>query len=44
MRDKLKIGLLGEEHVLRLSRESLASSGLVVAQVTAGRSTPARRA
>ncbi|WP_431906718.1 M6 family metalloprotease domain-containing protein [Micromonospora carbonacea] len=35
VRDKLKIGLLGEEHVLRLSREALASSGLVVAQVTA---------
>jgi M6 family metalloprotease-like protein len=35
VRDKLKIGLLGEEHVLRLSREALASSGLVVADVTA---------
>jgi M6 family metalloprotease-like protein len=35
VRDKVKIGLLGEEHVLRLSREALASSGLVVAQVTA---------
>jgi M6 family metalloprotease-like protein len=35
VRDKVKIGLLGEEHLLRLSREALASSGLVVAQVTA---------
>ncbi|MEU5940551.1 M6 family metalloprotease domain-containing protein [Micromonospora sp. NPDC047548] len=35
VRDKLKIGLLGEEHVLRLSRETLGSSGLVVADVTA---------
>ncbi|MEU5721937.1 M6 family metalloprotease domain-containing protein [Micromonospora sp. NPDC047738] len=35
LRDKLKIGLLGEEHALRLSREGLASSGLVVADVTA---------
>ncbi|MCW3845456.1 M6 family metalloprotease domain-containing protein [Micromonospora yasonensis] len=35
VRDKLKIGLLGEEHALRLSREALASSGLVVADVTA---------
>lgn len=35
VRDKIKIGLLGEEHVLRLSREALASSGIVVADVTA---------
>ncbi|MGK5739355.1 M6 family metalloprotease domain-containing protein [Micromonospora sp. URMC 103] len=35
LRDKLKIGLLGEEHALRLSREGLASSGMVVADVTA---------
>ncbi|MFG3298112.1 M6 family metalloprotease domain-containing protein [Micromonospora chersina] len=35
LRDKLKIGLLGEEHVLRLSREGLATSGMVVADVTA---------
>jgi hypothetical protein len=35
VRDKLKIGLLGEEHVLRLSREALGASGLVVADVTA---------
>jgi M6 family metalloprotease-like protein len=34
-RDKLKIKLLGEEHALRLSREALATSGLVVADVTA---------
>ncbi|MBF9134564.1 M6 family metalloprotease domain-containing protein [Plantactinospora sp. S1510] len=35
VRDKVKIGLLGEEHLLRLSREALASSGVVVATVTA---------
>ncbi|MEV4629669.1 M6 family metalloprotease domain-containing protein [Micromonospora sp. NPDC049523] len=35
LRDKLKIGLLGEEHALRLSREALASSGLVVAEIKA---------
>ncbi|SIR30916.1 M6 family metalloprotease domain-containing protein [Micromonospora avicenniae] len=35
LRDKLKIGLLGEEHALRLSREALSSSGMVVADVTA---------
>ena len=35
LRDKLKIKLLGEEHVLRLSREGLATSGLVVADITA---------
>ncbi|MGX7672151.1 M6 family metalloprotease domain-containing protein [Plantactinospora sp. DSM 117369] len=35
VRDKIKIGLLGEEHLLRLSREALATSGMVVATVTA---------
>jgi len=35
VRDKAKIGLLGEEHILRLSREALGSSGLVVAEITA---------
>ncbi|MFI6759996.1 M6 family metalloprotease domain-containing protein [Micromonospora sp. NPDC050417] len=35
VRDKLKIGLLGEEHALRLSREALSSSGLVVAEIKA---------
>lgn len=35
LRDKMKIGLIGEENVLRLSREALASSGLVVAEITA---------
>ena len=35
LRDKLKIGLADERNVLRLSREALASSGLVVAKVTA---------
>jgi M6 family metalloprotease-like protein len=35
LRDKAKIGLVDEKNVLRLSREALASSGLVVAKVTA---------
>ncbi|MCA2211913.1 M6 family metalloprotease domain-containing protein [Jidongwangia harbinensis] len=35
LRDKLKIGLVDETNVLRLSREALSSSGLVVARVTA---------
>jgi hypothetical protein len=35
LRDKLKIGLVDEGNVLRLSREALSSSGLVVARVTA---------
>lgn len=35
VRDKAKIGLVDEKNVLRLSREALASSGLVVAKVTA---------
>jgi len=35
VRDKAKIGLIGRQSVLRLSREALASSGPVVAKVTA---------
>jgi M6 family metalloprotease-like protein len=35
VRDKAKIGLLDEKNLLRLSREALSSSGLVVAKVTA---------
>ncbi|GAA2559869.1 M6 family metalloprotease domain-containing protein [Winogradskya consettensis] len=35
LRDKAKIGLVDERNVLRLSREALADSGLVVADVTA---------
>jgi M6 family metalloprotease-like protein len=35
IRDRLKIGLVDEKNVLRLSREALSSSGLVVAKVTA---------
>ena len=35
VRDKAKIGLLDEKNVLRLSREALSSTGLVVAKVTA---------
>jgi M6 family metalloprotease-like protein len=35
LRDKAKIGLIDEKNILRLSREALAGSGLVVAKVTA---------
>ncbi len=35
LRDKMKINLVPEKNVLRLSREALSSSGMVVAQVTA---------
>ncbi|GGJ78344.1 peptidase M6 [Pilimelia anulata] len=40
LRDKMKIKLVGEQNVLRLSREALADSGIVVAEVTA-RAIPA---
>jgi M6 family metalloprotease-like protein len=35
LRDKMKIGLVAPDDVLKVSREALASSGLVVATVTA---------
>ncbi|MEJ3745134.1 M6 family metalloprotease domain-containing protein [Actinomycetes bacterium KLBMP 9797] len=35
LRDKLKIGLVASDDVLRVSREALATSGMVVATVTA---------
>ncbi|GAA4712899.1 M6 family metalloprotease domain-containing protein [Phytohabitans rumicis] len=35
LRDKVKLGMVDEANVLRLSREALASSGIVVADVTA---------
>ncbi|MEV4314545.1 peptidase M6 [Actinocrispum sp. NPDC049592] len=35
LRDKVKLGVVDEANVLRLSREALATSGLVVLQVTA---------
>ncbi|MFI5841405.1 M6 family metalloprotease domain-containing protein [Catenuloplanes sp. NPDC051500] len=35
IRDKMKIGLIGDAQVLRLSRAELTASGLVVARVTA---------
>ncbi|GGL07930.1 M6 family metalloprotease domain-containing protein [Mangrovihabitans endophyticus] len=35
LRDKAKIGLVDERNVLRLSRQALSSSGLIVATVTA---------
>ncbi|KAH7321528.1 hypothetical protein BKA65DRAFT_608750 [Rhexocercosporidium sp. MPI-PUGE-AT-0058] len=35
LRDKSQIGLIGQESILKLSREALAKSGLVVAKITA---------
>ncbi|WP_425394045.1 M6 family metalloprotease domain-containing protein [Actinokineospora inagensis] len=35
LRNKLKLGFLDENNVLRLSRDALADSGVVIAQVTA---------
>jgi hypothetical protein len=35
LRNKLKLGIVDEQHVLRLSRDALAGSGVVVARVTA---------
>jgi M6 family metalloprotease-like protein len=35
LRNKIKLGIVDERNVLRLSREALAGSGLVVAKVTA---------
>ncbi|KAH6715279.1 hypothetical protein BKA61DRAFT_349944 [Leptodontidium sp. MPI-SDFR-AT-0119] len=35
LRDKAQIGLIGQESILKLSREALATSGLVVAKITA---------
>ncbi|GAA0924756.1 peptidase M6 [Virgisporangium aurantiacum] len=35
LRNKLKLGIVDEQNVLRLSREALGSSGVVVAKVTA---------
>jgi M6 family metalloprotease-like protein len=35
LRNKLKLGVVDERHVLRLSRDALAASGAVVARVTA---------
>lgn len=35
LRNKIKLGMVDEQNVLRLSREALAESGLVIADVTA---------
>jgi M6 family metalloprotease-like protein len=43
LRDKAKIGLVDERNVLRLSREALSSSGLVVAKVTARAVNPGQQ-
>ncbi|PZG50756.1 peptidase M6 [Spongiactinospora gelatinilytica] len=43
LRNKIKLGLVDENNVLRLSREALDESGLVVARVTARVVQPGRR-
>ena len=35
LRNKMKLGIVDEQHLLRLSRDALAGSGVVVARVTA---------
>jgi hypothetical protein len=40
LRNKMKLGIVDERNVLRLSREALASSGVVVARVTAREAPP----
>nr|WP_253767909.1 M6 family metalloprotease domain-containing protein [Goodfellowiella coeruleoviolacea] len=42
LRDKIKLGIVDERNVLRLDRDALAGSGVVVAEVTA-RSAPVGR-
>ena len=41
LRDKAQIGLIGKESILNVSREALATSGLVVAKITARSVEPA---
>ncbi|MGK5545351.1 M6 family metalloprotease domain-containing protein [Streptomyces sp. URMC 127] len=43
LRDKLKLGIVGEENVLRLDRDALKGSGLVVARVTARSAPPGEK-
>lgn len=40
LRNKMKLGIVDEQNVLRLSREALGSSGVVVAKVTARAAQP----
>jgi len=42
LRDKAQLGLVGNESILQLSRESLASSGIVVAQLQARSVSPGK--
>ncbi|MEU6414326.1 M6 family metalloprotease domain-containing protein [Microbispora sp. NPDC046933] len=42
LRNKIKLGMVDEENVLRLSREALRDSGLVVAKVTAREIQPGK--
>ncbi|GLZ37966.1 M6 family metalloprotease domain-containing protein [Actinokineospora sp. NBRC 105648] len=43
LRNKIKLGIVDERNVLRLSREALADSGVVVAQITARAVQPGPR-
>ncbi|BBJ38662.1 hypothetical protein SSPO_013800 [Streptomyces antimycoticus] len=43
LRDKLKLGIVDEKNVLRLDRDALKSSGLVVARVTARSAPPGEK-
>ncbi|WNE94523.1 M6 family metalloprotease domain-containing protein [Streptomyces luomodiensis] len=43
LRDKLKLGIVDDKNVLRLDRDALKSSGLVVARVTARSAPPGEK-
>ncbi|MET9643765.1 M6 family metalloprotease domain-containing protein [Streptomyces syringium] len=43
LRDKLKLGIVDEKNVLRLDRDALKNSGLVVARVTARSAPPGEK-
>ncbi|WP_020608204.1 M6 family metalloprotease domain-containing protein [Actinokineospora enzanensis] len=43
LRNKMKLGIVDERNVLRLSREALADSGVVIAQITAREVQPGSR-
>ncbi|WP_229844535.1 M6 family metalloprotease domain-containing protein [Streptomyces cinnamoneus] len=43
LRDKLKLGLVDEKNVLRLDRDALKDSGLVVARITARSAPPGEK-
>ncbi|MEV4439729.1 M6 family metalloprotease domain-containing protein [Streptomyces sp. NPDC049577] len=43
LRDKMKLGIVGDANVLRLDRDALKNSGLVVARVTARSAPPGEK-